>query len=236
MKSILLIIGLLPFIYANEIATLSKVEGRVKILPKDTIKKHKAKRGDILHNGDKIISYKNSKAFITLIDDSKIILNENSELTMLDDKSLKQDNGEIYYKIKKRGSSRGIKVQTSFSIIGIKGTEFIVNSGETKQIALNEGLLAIGSLRESFELHVRKIMSEFEAYKLQQAKGYEAFLKENIGEDISYVKSVHLQALRVLSFKDAKSCKKNCESHVSEDKFTDTTKKRFKTYQQMLKK
>jgi hypothetical protein len=235
MKVIILLIGLISFLCANPTATLIKVEGKVKILSKNSIKKHKAKSGDIIYSGDKLISYKGSKAFIKLSDDSKIILNENAELVLLSENRLKQESGEVYYKIKKRYASKGLKVSTPFSIIGIKGTEFIVNSTGNREIALNKGLLSIESLRKSFELHVAKVMSEFEAYKLQQAKGYEAYLKENVGEDITYVKSVHLQALKVLSFKDAKNCKNSCESHVSENKFTDNTKKRFKKYQQMLR-
>lgn len=216
-------------------ATLTKIEGRVKVLSKNSIKKHRAKSGERIKSGDKLISYKNSKAFLTLDDNSNIILNESSELTLLSENSLKQSSGEVYYKIKKRHASNGLKVETPFSIIGIKGTEFIVNSTKNRQIALNEGLLAIESLRANFELHVAKVMSEFEAYKLQQAKGYEAYLKDNLGEDITYVKSVHLESLRVLNFKDSTQCKSDCESHVSEKEFTDTTKERFKKYEQMLK-
>ena len=220
----------------TSLGIIVQIEGKAKLLPKESIKKHKAKVGEALYSGDKLISYKNAKIILKLSDTSNIILNESSEITMISDTSLEQNNGEIYYKIKKRTKSRGLKVKTPFSIIGIKGTEFIVNTDNDGQIALNEGLVAIESLRADFELHKKKIMDEFEAYKLKQDKAFAKYKNPNGEEVISYVKTFDLEASHVLNFGDASHCDIECESYVTDDMFDEDIELLFSEYQKMLEK
>ncbi len=215
-------------------ALISKIEGKAKVLPADSIKKHQAVRGEYLFKGDKLISYADSMVLLELADSSKVVLNENAELTFVDRERLRQGSGEIYYRIKKRVSSKGLKVETPFSIIGIKGTEFIVNSAERGEIALNEGLIGIEALHAEFELHKKKVMSEYEAFKSKQIQEFEAYKAQRYDEVVSYVKTFELEASKSLHFDDARDCEQACESKVSEFDFTAETKKRFEHYQKIV--
>jgi len=215
-------------------AVIVKTEGVVKVLPSESIKKHKAVKEELLFEGDRLITYAGSKVLIELADNSKVVLNEKAELTFLDDKSLEQESGEIYYKITKRVDSKGLKVKTPFSIIGIKGTEFIVNSDGGGEIALNEGLIGVESLRAEFELHKKKVMADYEAYKSKQMQEFEAYKAALQDEIVTYVKAFDLQPSRLLRFGDASDCEAECESKVSELNFTDATEKRFSAYQEMI--
>lgn len=223
-----------PDVYKQSLGIISTVKGKADILSAKSIRKYKAKQGEKLFAGDKIITRAKTKLIMELADGSKVILNEDSELTLISFDRMKQDSGEVYYKIKKRVGTRGLKVETSFSIIGVKGTEFIVDLSEEGEIALKEGLVGIESLHAEFELHRQKLMQEYEKYKQEQMDGFEAY--KSMNDVVSYVKKFDLEAGKVLSFSNAKLCQATCESHVNENDFSDETKKRFEVYEVMLSK
>ncbi len=215
-------------------AVIVKIEGRVKVLPADSIKKHNALKDELLFKGDKLITYTDAKVLIELADSSKVVLNEKAELTLVDHENLDQASGEVYYKIKQRSGSQGLSVKTPFSIIGIKGTEFIVDTAQGGEIALNEGLVGVASLHAEFELHKKKMMADYEAFKSKQMQEFEAYKAQANDEVVTYVKTFDLQSNRLLRFGDASDCEAACESKVDEHDFTDETKQRFAYYQEMI--
>ena len=219
----------------KSVAIITKIEGKAKILSKDSIKKHKALLGEALFEGDKLITYNKTRVFVTLDDSSKLILNESSELSFVNNAYLKHHSGEIYYKIKTRKASKGLRVETPFSIMGIKGTEFIVDANGKGQIALNEGLVGIGSLDENFELHKKRVIEEYEKFKNEQNTAFEAYKAELRGEIITYVKSFDLVSGKVLNFSEADECKERCGSKVQEVDMSEELRKRFDLYDKMLK-
>jgi hypothetical protein len=210
-----------------------KTEGRAKVFIGPDDLGQRSKEGMKLRAGYKIITYKDSNVILRLEDNSSVILNENAELSFVDVQSLKQETGEVYYQIEKRAESKGLKIQTPFSIIGIKGTEFIVDANKT-EIALNEGRIAIASLRAEFELHKQEVMQEYEKYKQKQMDGFKAYKARAENEIVSYVKEFDLEHGKVLYFTDADKCEKDCENHVSEEALSDNLKERFKIYKDML--
>ncbi len=219
----------------GSLAVIIKVEGKAKILSASSIKKRTVLADTLLFQGDKLITYADSTIIIKLADGSKLVLNEDSALTFVDEKSLIQGSGEVYYKIQRRAHLSGLTVKTPFSIIGIKGTEFIVEAkGKAGVVALNEGLIGIESLQAAFELHKQKIMSEYEAFKNRQMQGFEAYKAQADKEVVNYVKAFDLHASKLLRFTDASGCREDCESRVDESDFTDTTAQRFASYQAMI--
>lgn len=216
------------------IATILKIEGKAKILPASSIRKHTAIIGEGLLDGDKLIAYANTKVLVTLLDSSKVILNENAELLFSSNTHLRQERGEVYYQITKRSKSSGLKVETPFSIIGIKGTEFIVNFEGDGQIALNEGLVGISSPGTAFELYQAKVLSDFEKYQREQDEAFEAYKRETEEEMAAYVQSFDLQSNKMLRFSSSQNCKEDCEKQVVEDAFSKEIIASFKTYQEIL--
>ena len=218
------------------VATIVTIEGKAKILPLYSIKKHKAKPGEGLLKGDKLITYADTTVLIKLLDDSKIVLNEHVEMVLSSDNSLRQESGEVYYSIKKRAKSSGLKVETPFSIIGIKGTEFIVNFENAGQIALNEGLVGVTSPGDAFELYQEKALSDFEKYQQKQDADFEAYKRKTEDKIAAYVQSFDLQEKKMLTFSTSENCKEDCERRVDEDAFSEEVTKRFKRYQEMVGK
>ncbi len=219
----------------TSVAVIVKIDGKAKVLSKESIKKHKANQGEALFEGDKLITYKDATVLVELEDSSQVVLNASSELSFVNTRNLKQHSGEIYYKIKSRKATKGLKVETPFSIMGIKGTEFIVDANGKGQIALNEGLVGIESLHANFELHKAKLMEEYEKFVTEQNAAFEAYKAELEGKEISYVKSFDLEAGKVLNFSEADTCKEACESKVSEEVIPEDLIKRFEMYNEMLR-
>ena len=218
------------------IAIITKIEGKAKILSAHSIKKHKASVGEGLLEGDRLISYGDTKVLITLLDESKIILNENAELLFSSDTRLKHEHGEVYYHIVKRSQSRGLEVETPFSIIGIKGTEFIVRFDEEGEISLNEGLIGVHSLGAKFELHQKKSSSDFEQFQQTQDKSFSEYQRQQEEGFKTYVKQFDLHANKVIHFKNSKNCQQNCEKQVIEEDITSEIARHFKSYQMMIGK
>jgi len=235
---LLLFLGTLCFagegtIGSAAVAVVLKMEGKAKLLPANSLKKHRLKVGEHVAAGDQLFTYADSSAVLKFNDASVVVLDENARLLLHSELSLQQKSGAVYYRIEKRSRSGGLKVETPFSIIGIKGTEFIVDFKGSGRIALNEGVVAVTSPQERFELYRQREMSDFERYQQQQDRGFKAY-KRRIEEQIAaYLVSFDLQRQQMLTFQDAGHCKEACGSQVFEEGFTPEIKARFKYYQQL---
>ena len=218
----------------SSLAMITSVEGKAKVLPAHGIKKHQAKVGENLFAGDQLISYRNTKVLITFLDDSKIILNENASLLLESNTRLKHERGEIYYRIVKRSKSRGLQVETPFSIIGIKGTEFIIRFDKEGEISLNEGLIEVRSLGAQFELHQKKSNNKFDTFQQKQDLEFSKYQEQQKQGFTTYVKKFDLHVHKVISFKSAQHCQQNCEKQVIEKSITPDIMKQFKSYQFMM--
>lgn len=197
MKLLLLIILLFSFTLGNEVVgIITKIQGKVKILKDGEIRKIAAIEKQELYKNDLIITYKKAMANIELNDGSKITLAPKSKLSLKNNNNLKQHNGKIYYNIQKRGSI-GLKVATNFSIIGVKGTQFIITDEDgNKSLSLKEGLVGVSSLDKEFELHKKSIYDEMEAFK----KEFNQYKDEEKKEFLQYTKSFDLQENQTILF------------------------------------
>jgi hypothetical protein len=206
----------------KSVAIITKVEGKAQIISNDNVKEHKAELGEALFEGDTLITSKETKVFIELNDNSKLILDENSKLVCVSNSRLKHLAGEVYYKIKTPKDLQGFYVETPFSIIRIKGTELIIDANGRGKIALNKGSADIESLNKNFELYEKNRAKEDHKEQLE-------------AETITYVKSFDLNSGKVLNFSKADECKESCSLKVQEVETFEVFRKRFNTYEKMLK-
>lgn len=235
MRLTFILLTFITYLLASEpLATLLTLEGKVKVLSSTSIKKHNAKVNEKLFNGDKLITYADSKVVLQLSDASTIVLNANAELLLKDANHLAQNSGEAYYHITSRPKHQGLKVETPFSIIGIKGTEFIVNFEDEGQIALNKGLVGITSPHAAFELYQEKELSDFEKFQAKQSSDFKAYKQKFEDQIAAYVKSFELHSHKMLTFNKADACKEACEKQVVEEAFTQEINAKFKAYQQFI--
>ena len=181
------------------VAMLQKMDGLIKILPNNSIKKLKAKAQTAIYAGDMVLTYQKSHAVLELTDGSYVVLDERSSIRFYVN-ALEQKSGRVLYDIQKRSAKNALKVKTDFAIIGIKGTTFIVDAqAHAPSIALKEGIVEIRSIREDFELHRKQVFAEFEAYKKRENQEFQAY-KEQYKKSVSHVKSFELKQGKVVSF------------------------------------
>jgi hypothetical protein len=223
MRFFLLIILLFGFSHAaGALATITKVEGSVKLLKTGEIKKSDAAAGQEIFEGDMVITESASMASILFIDQSKVVLDEKAKLKLEGFDKLAQEGGKVYYSIKKRGA-QGLKVATNFAVIGVKGTKFLVSDDENnRQVSLKEGLVGVQSLKEEFELHRKKEMDEYEAYKRQMAGEFDEYKKELEEGFVEFVKEFDLQPNKTISFDGNK---------VNEEASLETIAKEFSRFE-----
>lgn len=119
-------------------------------------------------------TYSNSKARVTLADNSKVLITENSTLEFQDDQNILVDEGKVLFSINKRDATRSLNVITKTAVIGVKGTRFLVETrGDEAFLHLEEGEVEVNSLVEEFE----DFKSEYESFKKQYLKEFEEFKK-----------------------------------------------------------
>ena len=126
---------------------LTSVEGKVAVFRKGKTKGVRAKVGTLVFPGDKIKTYADSNAQLTLRDNSKIIISPKSTMKMgkfvLNNKTEKRSaflnilGGKIriiaqkMYKLTASGKRKlwrnaSFKVKTPTAVVGVKGTDFVI--------------------------------------------------------------------------------------------------------------
>jgi ferric-dicitrate binding protein FerR (iron transport regulator) len=187
--------------------------------------KKAANQGMNLFKGDVIITGEKSNAVISLFDGSSVIVDENSKFKINTESSFEQEQGKAYYSIEKQ-EQKGIEVKTPFAVIGVKGTEFIVNStSENQSVALKKGLLNIESLKDQFELRRKKELSAFEAFMEKTKSAFTDYKKKQKKEFVEFVDKFELKPDKMVSFSN---------NIVNEDELSKELDKEFEKFRSLL--
>jgi len=229
-KNILLslFIALMSVTVASASATLGSVEmakGNVKVKSEGSFKKSKVKKGLEVKKGDLITTSKNANAVIKLKDGSTLALDASSTLHFASANMAEQEEGKIYYKITSRDAKNALKVKTPFAIIGIKGTTFIVDSGDTASVKLKEGVVGIQSMKEEFELYRKQVQAEYNKYLSEQEAAYQKYLNEQNKGAALLTKEFDLQAGNTISFDGQK---------VNESAWTKEDDEEFERFEKLV--
>jgi hypothetical protein len=165
------------------------------------IKNSNIKVGSEISDGDIFTTMQKSSVVLKLKDNSIVALDASSSLHFQNNASFEQKKGKIYYNIAKKESNSALEVKTNFAIIGIKGTEFIVNA-QNPQVMLKEGVVSISSIKQEFELYTKEMQREFEEYAKNKEADFEKFKNEQ--NPAITTKAFDLQAGNSISFDDIK--------------------------------
>jgi len=161
----------------------------------------------VVHEMDTVVTRDGGKAVVQLNDGAMSVLDEKSSLRVEKSNWLTHLGGKIYFTFRKVfGEPK--RVNTPFSTIGVRGTTFIVSSGDAgNSVALQEGRLEVESPGEAYELHIKRQRDEFEAFKQEAQekkeelnREFESYKKQINQEFVEYRKSFTLDANRVIRF------------------------------------
>lgn len=211
------------------VGNVELIEGSVKVKSEGSFKKSKLTKGVEIKKGDLITTSKKARAVLKLLDGSTLILDASSTLHFTSLNGVEQQEGKIYYKITSRDAKNSLKVKTPFAIIGIKGTTFIVDSGEGASVKLKEGLIGIESIKEEFELYRKAVEKQFEDFMAEQQASFEEYKQVQKPGFVEITKAFDLQAGSTISFDGKKATE---SSWTKED---DAEFERFEKYMESVK-
>lgn len=209
MKKILILATLLAAITATafsidkvSIGEIASAEGKVNIYKENEVRGELfRKNGYKLFKGDKIKTSGKSKAFISLRDQSKVILLERSVLTLDDFKQYSPSEGKVLFKITKTGEAQGVQIGLQTTVIGVKGTTFLVEvepnadgiGASPTKVYLKEGELEFTSIEGEFKRYVEQVQEEYNSFVNDTMSDYEKYLREQQGEFVEYTKEFTIQ-------------------------------------------
>lgn len=157
------------------LATIVKKAGQVQIIPEQGFRKKTAKTGKSLVQGDLILTGEEATAVVAFRDRSKVALDGGTKLELIDPGEVRHEEGKAYYRLRE-GSVEGRQVRTGFSLIGVKGTEFLVSDSEGERtVAMDDGEVELTAPEGEFKLYREKEAQAFESYKEKRRRAVEQF-------------------------------------------------------------
>ena len=188
------------------VAQITAFEGQVSIKPAGkVVRKSPGKLPAPLCAGDEVHTFQ-GKAAIGVKQD-RVTLDADSVLVVKSAEQATLGKGQALFDIQKRQGAQGLQVATRLSVIGVKGTRFLVSDKpEAVAVALDEGVVDVKSTQGRLGLYrerevVKEKPMDFEAFKRQvqegveaEKKAFEEYKKEIVKEFVAYVESITMQA------------------------------------------
>ncbi|HKJ71273.1 MAG TPA: FecR family protein [Gammaproteobacteria bacterium] len=197
---------------ARALGRVVRVQGPVHVVPAQGFRQEPAEAGRTLERGDLVLTGDAATAVLAFRDGSRVALDGGTKLEVLEPGELRQEGGQAFYRIRK-GERRGRQVRTAFSVIGVKGTGFLVSdTAEAQAVAMAEGEVAVTAPEGRYKLYREKQEDAFGAYRERQRQGLEDYRREFEDykrrvrrEFVEYTRTFSLGAGRMATFGDGEA-------------------------------
>ena len=186
-----------------------KFDGDVEVVDSMGEKRAVKNIEEPLNEMDTIVTKKDASVVLRFNDGALSVLGEKSRLRVKKTSWFSYLGGKVYFTFKKVFGEQQRVVKTRSATIGIRGTTFIISENtdqDGEAVALKEGLLQIESTGPAFEIHKKKLLDEFEQFKLKQQREkrqlqdeFQRYKENNIKEFIEYRHRFTLQPNRVIN-------------------------------------
>lgn len=145
---------------------------------------------------NRVTTKRESTAVIDLCSGDRAALTESSTMTITGIEEYEPGAGRVIFKIKKRGEISGMKVALTSSVIGVKGTEFLIDTDENgkNNIYLKEGKIEVTSLEGQFKKYGEVQIDEYEAYVRKMMGEYDKYVTELAEQYVEYVNGFVMEA------------------------------------------
>ncbi|MBI5329802.1 MAG: FecR domain-containing protein [Betaproteobacteria bacterium] len=193
------------------VASITSYEGQVSIKPaRGVLKRSPGQAPSPLCAGDEVHTFAGraliaNGRFSVAVDRDSVALFKGAGLAGL-------AKGQALYEVQKRRAGQSVHVATRLSVIGVKGTRFLVrDQAEGVSVVLDQGVVDVRSTQGPLGLYREKAAAraqenDFEAYKRQAQEGverekaaFEAYKAQTEREFVAYVENMTLQAGRELA-------------------------------------
>jgi len=208
----------------DAMAWIAKTQGQVQVLPSEGFRKEPAEPCRTLVKGDMVLTGEEATAVVAFDEASKVAMDGGTKLEIVDPEEVRQEGGKAYYRLQE-GSTRGRQVRTEFSVIGVKGTEFLVSdTDKANALAMAEGDVEVAAPEGKFKLYEEKQAEAFDAYKQRQQEGIEAKreefqqYKERVRREfVEYAESFSLGSGKMATFADGEATTGKVSEELEKD-------------------
>jgi len=171
---------LTTLLFADPVASVTSLAGGARLFTKGEIAPKNVTANANLAVGQTLKTRLESEANVKFIDNTKVIVGENSALEIVDLKKLSISGKKVLFKIAKQSDVKGLVITTPTAIIGVRGTTFMVSSdgNNSQMIYLKEGEIIVKSPKGEFKNYLADIQQEFEQFKAQQEKEFAQYTAE----------------------------------------------------------
>jgi hypothetical protein len=145
---------------------------------------------------NRIATKSSSTAVISMLAEDKIALTENSMMTIEDINTYKPEGGKVVFSIKTRGQASGLNIALTSAVIGVKGTEFLIDTNEDgrQDCYMKEGVVEVTPLHGQFKKYMEVKVDEYEAYVRKMMGDYDQYVKKLQEEYVEYVDKLVIKA------------------------------------------
>ncbi|MBU0730080.1 MAG: FecR family protein, partial [Proteobacteria bacterium] len=173
--SLILTLFAVPAFAAQQAGQISKYEGPVSIYRDGAVRGEKVIANDQpLFVGDSVKTKRGGRAFISFVDGSKIVLQEDSSLLVKNLENANVAQGTVLFEIKKRGQAQGLLITSATVTMGVRGTRFAVSNAEDNvSIFLKTGELEIGALEGEFKKQKEDLEKDFKEMQEKMKKDFQ---------------------------------------------------------------
>lgn len=207
MKNILILIlcSLFPFaaFAGDSIGSIKRYTGNVELYDGVSPRPVPVSAADTpVELKNKVATKRASAAVIVLDSGDKIALGDNSIASFSSTNKINPEGGKVVFSIKKRGNTSGtVVVGLKTAVIGVKGTEFLVDMSEDGKckVYLKDGVITVDSLEGEFIKHGKVVMDEYEAYVKKMMGEYDQYVADLEKQYTEYVKTFTMKAGQAVS-------------------------------------
>ena len=182
-------------------AKVTLAKGKVYYHENNEVRAKRVKKEPLnIYVSDILRTKKESQAFITLTDESKLVLDENSVIHFNGVKQITAEQGIVLFDIKKQGDLKGLKITTKTAVIGIKGTQFMIDTNsDSLKLYMKEGVVNVKAINEgTFEHHIKEKPS-YKDYLKEMFTSFSEYKKKQQEEFVEFVKSIDVPKNKAIS-------------------------------------
>lgn len=208
------------------VARMTRVEGEVGVRPAGQVGKPALVSSPVpLCAGDEVHTTR-GRALINVGAGDLVTLDAGSVLVVRTEDKAALTSGKALFDIQKRQSGAGLEVLTRLSVIGVKGTRFLVSDRpEGVSVALDEGVVDVASTQGKLGFYREKPQAprerSFDDFKREMREGvnaekksfedYKVALRK---EFVAYVDSVTMRAGTELTIANGEAVERETASDV----------------------
>jgi len=189
----------------NGLAELTKMEGLVSVKPAGKVVRQTPKKLPFaLCQGDEVHTF-SGQALVSSSAKDSMIMGPDSVLVIKGRNTMGVGQGKVLFDIQKRTAANSVQVATRLTVIGVKGTRFLVSDqNKALSVTMDEGVVDVKSTTGPIKLFREKAgqeQADFETYKKEarqaveaEKKAFDAY-KENLQREfVGYVRNIELSA------------------------------------------